>query len=100
MLIENVYGPYQDIYCDYMFKKREKFTFTGVMPEPHTLSDVIREIHYWDWLYQMRSAAYKELNPDSYPYGDTHLWDRGNYLNGLLETMRPVTRSEALDVLE
>jgi len=98
--IEEVYGPYQDIYCDYMSDKSEKFTFTDVLPEPHTLSDVIREIQYWDWLYLMRSAAYKELYPDSYPHEDTHLWDRCNYLDGLLETIRPVTRSEALDVLK
>ncbi|MDI3441636.1 hypothetical protein QLG07_19405 [Erwinia sp. V90_4] len=100
VLIEDVYGPYQDIYCDYMSDKPEKFTFTDVLPEPYTLSDVIREIQYWDWVYLMRNAAYKELYPDSHPHEDTHLWDRGNYLDGLLETIRPVTRSEALDVLK
>nr|WP_244631065.1 hypothetical protein [Pantoea agglomerans] len=98
--IEVVYGPYQEIYCDCMTDERDKFTFTDVLPEPYTLTDVIREIHYWEWLYSMRRTAYKELYPASYGDENTHLWDRCQYLDGLLETIKPVARSEALDVLK
>ncbi|WP_439291743.1 MULTISPECIES: hypothetical protein [Rahnella] len=98
--IEAVYGKYQDIYCDYMKKGPGEFVFTDVLPEPFTLSDVVREILYWDWLYSMRISAYRELYPDENLYEDTHLWDRERYLDGLLETIKPLTRGEALDVLK
>lgn len=35
--------------------------YRDVLPEPHTLSDVVREFIYWDWLYSSRNAAGKEL---------------------------------------
>lgn len=100
LLIEAKYGPYQEIYCDYMSNDREKFTFIDVLPEPFTLSDVVREIHYWDWLASMRGGAHKELYPDEYAHEDTHLWDREQYLDGLLETIKPITQGEALEVLK
>lgn len=98
--IEAVYGPYHEIYCDYMAKGPGEFTFTDVLPEPYTLGDVVREIQYWDWLSSMRGGAHKELYPDEYAHEDTHLWDREQYLDHLLETIRPITRAEALDVLK
>ncbi|WP_337047253.1 hypothetical protein [Serratia liquefaciens] len=98
--IEKVYGPYHEIYCDYMAKGPGEFAFTDVLPEPYTLGDVVREIQYWDWLSSMRGGAHKELYPDEYAHEDTHLWDREQYLDHLLETIRPITRAEALDVLK
>ncbi|WP_080497508.1 hypothetical protein [Serratia marcescens] len=98
--IEEVYGVYQDIYCDYMAEGPWEFTFTDVLPEPYTLSDVVREIQYWDWLSSMRNGAFRELYPNEYPNENGHLWDREQYLDHLLETIRPLTRIEALDVLK
>ncbi|AYO37316.1 hypothetical protein [Serratia sp. P2ACOL2] len=98
--IEEVYGPCREIYCDYMAKGPGEFAFTDVLPEPYTLSDVVREVQYWDWLSSMRGGAHKELYPDEYAHEDTHLWDREQYLDHLLETIRPITRAEALDVLK
>lgn len=98
--IEEVYGVYQDIYCDYMAEGPGEFAFTDVLPEPYTLSDVVREIQYWDWLSSMRNGAFRELYPSEYPNENGHLWDREQYLDHLLETIRPITRIEALDVLK
>lgn len=98
--IEEVYGVYQDIYCDYMAEGPGEFAFTDVLPEPYTLSDVVREIQYWDWLSSMRNGAFRELYPNEYPNENGHLWDREQYLDHLLETIRPLTRIEALDVLK
>lgn len=98
--IEEVYGVYQDIYCDYMAEGPWEFAFTDVLPEPYTLSDVVREIQYWDWLSSMRNGAFRELYPNEYPNENGHLWDREQYLDHLLETIRPLTRIEALDVLK
>ncbi len=99
-LIEEVYGVYQEIYCDYMAEGPGEFAFTDVLPEPYTLSDVVREIQYWDWLSSMRNGAFRELYPNEYPNENGHLWDREQYLDHLLETIRPLTRIEALDVLK
>ena len=99
-LIEEVYGVYQEIYCDYMANGPGEFAFTDVLPEPYTLSDVVREIQYWDWLLSMRNGAFRELYPNEYPNENGHLWDREQYLDHLLETIRPLTRIEALDVLK
>lgn len=98
--IEEVYGVYQEIYCDYMAEGPGEFAFTDVLPEPYTLSDVVREIQYWDWLSSMRNGAFRELYPNEYPNENGHLWDREQYLDHLLETIRPLTRIEALDVLK
>ncbi|BEN05094.1 hypothetical protein OM409_12455 [Serratia bockelmannii] len=98
--IEEVYGAYQEIYCDYMAEGPGEFSFTDVLPEPYTLSDVVREIQYWDWLSSMRNGAFRELYPSEYPNENGHLWDREQYLDHLLETIRPLTRIEALDVLK
>jgi len=98
--IEEVYGVYQEIYCDYMANGPGEFAFTDVLPEPYTLSDVVREIQYWDWLLSMRNGAFRELYPNEYPNENGHLWDREQYLDHLLETIRPLTRIEALDVLK
>ncbi|MFI8417716.1 hypothetical protein ACQKDS_14775 [Serratia sp. NPDC078593] len=98
--IEDVYGAYQEVCCDIMAKVPGEYVFTDVLPEPYTLSDVVREIQYWDWLSSMRNSAFRELYPDEYPNENMHLWDREQYLDHLLETIRPITRAEALDVLK
>ncbi|MBD2786312.1 hypothetical protein ID858_10470 [Xenorhabdus sp. DI] len=47
--------------------------FAAQLPEPHTLSDVVREFLYWDWLYQMRRVASKELDPGGFGESDRRL---------------------------
>ena len=54
---------------------------------------------YWDWLYGVRQIAGKELG-DEFGYSE-HLqsvYDRERYLEELLTTIRPVTRTEAVEV--
>ncbi|MBI6548439.1 helix-turn-helix domain-containing protein [Xenorhabdus lircayensis] len=73
--------------------------FAEHLPEPHTLSDVVREFLYWDWLYQMRRVATKELDPGG--FGDDeryHIYDREEYLEEKLATIPAVNRQEATDV--
>ncbi len=98
-LIESKYGPYREIYCDYMQEGNGEFIYTDVLPAPHTLSDVVREFQYWDWLSRMRVAAYKELHPDEYAWENSHIYHREYWLEKQLEIIRPVNREEALDVL-
>ncbi|MBW4236618.1 helix-turn-helix domain-containing protein [Enterobacter roggenkampii] len=72
--------------------------YRDVLPEPLTLSDVVREFIYWDWLYSVRQTAGKELG---YEFGPEHyqaVYDRERYLEGLLTTIRPATRAEAVEV--
>jgi len=80
-------------------KRREWVAgYRDVLPEPHTLSDVVSEFTYWDWLYSARYAAGKELG---YEVGYEHhesIYDREHYLERLLTTINPVTRTEALEV--
>lgn len=73
--------------------------YRDVLPEPHTLSDVAREFVYWDWLYGVRQIAGKELG-DEFGYSEHHqsVYDRERYLEELLTTIRPVTRTEAVEV--
>ncbi|HEI8999783.1 TPA: hypothetical protein SLH12_002272 [Citrobacter koseri] len=99
-LIESRYGPYQGIYCDYMQEGDGEFIYTDVLPAPYTLSDVVREYQYWDWLSQMRVAAYKELHPGEYAWESSHIWHRENWLEKQLEIIRPISREEALNVLK
>lgn len=98
-LIESKYGPYGEIYCDVMVEGDGEFIYTDVLPAPYTLSDVVREFQYWDWLSRMRVAAYKELHPDEYAWEGSHIWDRERWLENQLEIIRPVSREEALNVL-
>ncbi len=81
--------------------RREKSKgFADQLPQPHTLSDVVREYEYWCWLYSLRNRAVKELG---YEYGDydrNYIYDRESYLEKLLTTIRPVTRQEAVDVCQ
>lgn len=74
--------------------------FRSILPEPYTLSDVVREYLYWEWLIDMRSAARKETDPGG--YGDDHpeISDREDYLDTLLETIRPRHQQEAFEVLK
>lgn len=99
-LIESRYGPYQGIYCDFMLEGDGEFIYTDVLPAPYTLSDVVREYQYWNWLSQMRVAAYKELHPDEYAWESSHIWHRENWLEKQLEIIRPISREEALNVLK
>lgn len=99
-LIESRYGPYQVIYCDFMLEGGGEFIYTDVLPAPYTLSDVVREYQYWDWLSSMRVAAYKELHPDEYAWENSHIWHRENWLEKQLEIIRPISCEEALNVLK
>ncbi|ECF0476621.1 helix-turn-helix domain-containing protein [Citrobacter sp. wls830] len=73
--------------------------YRDVLPEPNTLSDVVREFVYWDWLYSVRNAAGKELGYE-FGYSEHHnsVCDRERYLEKLLATIKPVTRYEAIEV--
>jgi len=74
--------------------------FCDVLPDPHTLSDVVREFEYWNWLYEMRHTASKELG---WQYGAEHrqeVYDREDWLDGKLSTIRPRHQREAVDVLK
>lgn len=73
--------------------------YRDVLPQPHTLSDVVREFVYWDWLYSVRNTAGKELGYE-YGYSEHHnsVYDREHYLEKLLTTIKPGTRIEAIEV--
>ncbi|EMA1799340.1 helix-turn-helix domain-containing protein [Cronobacter turicensis] len=75
--------------------------YRDVLPEPNTLSDVVRELVYWEWLYKMRHTAGSELGHE-YGYLEHHksVYDREHYLERLLTTIKPVTRTEALEVCQ
>jgi len=72
--------------------------YRDVLPEPYTLSDVVREFIYWDWLYGVRQTASKELGHEFGPDHYESVTDRERYLEELLSTIRPVTRTEAVEV--
>ncbi|ERK09572.1 hypothetical protein L580_0987 [Serratia fonticola AU-P3(3)] len=72
--------------------------FVMQLPEPTTLSDVVREFQYWDWLYSMRNSAEKELGYE-YANGErSYINDREEYLETLLSKIKPATRQEAIEV--
>lgn len=73
--------------------------YRDVLPEPRTLSDVVREFVYWDWLYWARHTACSELGHE-YGYSEHHqsVYERESYLEKMLATIQPVTRAEALEV--
>ncbi|OCJ20001.1 hypothetical protein [Serratia sp. 14-2641] len=72
--------------------------FVMQIPQPTTLSDVVREFQYWDWLYSMRNSAEKELGYE-YANGErSHINDREEYLETLLSKIKPATRQEAIEV--
>ncbi|WP_225181110.1 helix-turn-helix domain-containing protein [Pectobacterium aroidearum] len=73
--------------------------FCDVLPEPHTLSDVVREFEYWSWLYTMRNAASKELGDMSYEH-NPRVCDREDWLDGKLAAISPIHQQEALAVLK
>lgn len=72
--------------------------FVAQLPDPATLSDVVREFQYWDWLYQLRNRAEKELGYEYADGGRSHIHDREQYLETLLAVIRPVSREEAVEV--
>ncbi len=71
--------------------------YRNVLPDPRTLSDVVREFVYWDWLYSVRNSAGKELGY-KFGYSEHHesVYDRERYLEKLLTTIKPATRVEAV----
>lgn len=73
--------------------------YRDTLPEPHTLSDVVREFIYWEWLYSVRNTAGKELGHE-FGYSEHHesVYDREHYLDKLLTTIKPVTRAEAIEI--
>ncbi|ENR0202588.1 helix-turn-helix domain-containing protein [Enterobacter kobei] len=73
--------------------------YRDVLPEPNTLSDVVREFVYWEWLYSVRHTATKEQGYE-FGYSEHHesVYDRERYLEKLLATSKPVTRVEAVEV--
>ncbi|WP_263063297.1 helix-turn-helix domain-containing protein [Dickeya dadantii] len=73
--------------------------FCDVLPDPHTLSDVVREVEYWDWLYVMRSATRKALGDGFYEHHQC-ICDREEWLDGKLSTIGPVHQREALAILK
>ncbi|VEI21855.1 Uncharacterised protein [Serratia plymuthica] len=81
-------------------RQRRTEGFRDVLPEPYTLSDVVREWQYWDWLYGMRQAAYKELYNDTLIDSGQCIYDREDYLAGRLSQIRPLRQREAVDVLK
>ncbi|WAH52057.1 helix-turn-helix domain-containing protein [Pseudescherichia vulneris] len=73
--------------------------YCDVLPQPHTLSDVVRELVYWDWLYLERDCAARELGHEyGYSEHSNAVYDRENYLEKLLSSIKPVTRAEAVEV--
>lgn len=74
--------------------------FSDVLPDPHTLSDVVREFEYWDWLYKMRHTASKELGWQYSADQRQEVSDREDWLDGRLATIRPRHQHEAVDVLK
>ncbi|VYT93570.1 helix-turn-helix domain-containing protein [Metakosakonia massiliensis] len=92
--------------CDRMFEiDEQRRTLVGgycdVLPPPNTLSDVVRELVYWDWLYRERHCAARELGHE-YGYAEhpNYVYDRENHLEKLLSSIKPVTRAEAMEVCQ
>ncbi|HDG1711069.1 TPA: helix-turn-helix domain-containing protein [Kluyvera ascorbata] len=74
--------------------------FSDVLPDPHTLSDVVREFEYWNWLYEMRHTASKELGWQYCADQRQEISDREDWLDGKLAALRPRHQREAVDVLK
>ncbi|EFJ2828380.1 helix-turn-helix domain-containing protein [Escherichia coli] len=74
--------------------------YSDVLPTPHTLSDIVREFIYWDWLYEMRQTVGRETGDQYGITGEHHesVYDRQFWLEKLLSTIKPVTRNEAVEV--
>lgn len=69
-----------------------------VLPEPHTLSDTVREFQYWERLYTLRYAASHEEYDESPPDNDM-ADDREEYLSQRLAEIKPRNKQEAIDVM-
>lgn len=74
--------------------------FCDVLPDPHTLSDVVREFEYWNWLYEMRHTASKELGWEDGADQRQEVSDREDWLDKKLITIRPRHQREAVGVLK
>ncbi len=107
--VESTYGMTpeeigQGISCDRYFEIEDarviaRDGFSDVLPSPHTLSDVVRELEYWHWLYTVRLAASEELGI-SFTEHSEEVHDREEWLNEKLRTIRPLDQREALSVLK
>lgn len=62
---------------------------------PHTLSDCLHELAYWDDLYQLRRAC----DASGYYESRMEAWAREAFVFGLLAELRPRNREESLATL-
>jgi hypothetical protein len=69
------------------------------LPEPHTLSDVCRELAYWAWQHKTHSAVQKHLGVE---YWESHpiINLREDYLDKRLSELIPKSRTEALSTYD
>ena len=81
-------------------RKNAHHGFTDVLPSPHTLSDVVREFEYWKWLYWVRVAAGRELGHQHSEGLNQEVYDREDWLDTQLATIRPIHQQEAIDILK
>ena len=58
---------------------------------PHTLSDCLHELAYWDDLYRLRRAC----DASGYYESSMETWAREAFVFGLLAELRPRSREEA-----
>ncbi|MGS3139734.1 hypothetical protein ACB316_16145 [Aeromonas sanarellii] len=67
------------------------------LPElmPHTLSDCLHELAYWDDLYRLRRAC----DANGYYESSMETWAREAFVFGLLAELRPRSREEARETL-
>ncbi|ELY3856763.1 helix-turn-helix domain-containing protein [Providencia rettgeri] len=82
--------------CDIEKEKEDKARgFVDVLPNPETLTDVVREMDYWNWLYQMRSSAEKEMGYQFAGEQADYVYFRERWLETQLQVIRPTDREEA-----
>lgn len=71
--------------------------FKEVLPSPETLTDVVREWNYWQFILDSRRQVNTSAsNPNRTPWW----WERLDFLVQQLMLTKPVTRAEALAVCE
>ena len=95
MLIDALGNEYHH---EFMNKEQiaEDYKKLAPLTNPWTLSDCVRELQYWNWLYSIRAGLYVTAYPDDYsldPIQEVQL--REDYVRGLLTTIKPVDRAEA-----
>lgn len=76
----------------------EAFTYSV---NPASLTEVVLEIQYWDWLYQMRRSLLNTEKATSYtPDWSQEVCDRQEFVKSLLYKLPPRDLSEALLVAD